>query len=297
MNSTGVQSNFWSSKKRTERITKIAVWLILVLGSVTMLLPIFWMFSTALKTEATVFATPPIWIPLHPLWKNFVDAWNIDGIYKSQGVNFTTYTINTIIISVSNAIGVMISSAVVAYAFARLRFPGRDVLFLLCLATLMIPYQVTMIPTFILFRNLGWYNTYYPLIVPAFLGGGAFNIFLVRQFFMTIPYELDEAGKIDGCSHLGIFYRILLPLCKPALATVGVFSFVYNWNDFLNPLIYINSNSKYTLTLGLTNFVSFYGQQYNLLMAASLVISIPVIIIFLIGNQYFIRGIATTGFK
>jgi multiple sugar transport system permease protein len=169
--------------------------------------------------------------------------------------------------------------------------------FILCIATLMVPNQVTMIPTFILFKNLGWYDTFYPLIVPAWLGGGAYNIFLMRQFFMTIPYDMDEAAKIDGCSNLGLFWNILMPLCKPALATIGVFSFVYNWNDFLNPLIYLDTNSKKTLALGLTNFVSLYGQDYHLLMAASLIIMIPIILIFLFGQKHFIQGIATTGLK
>jgi multiple sugar transport system permease protein len=194
-------------------------------------------------------------------------------------------------------LGTTLSSALVAFAFARLRFPGRDTLFILCLATLMVPSQVTMIPTFILFKTLGWYDTFYPLIVPAFLGGGAYNIFLMRQFFMTIPYELDEAAKIDGCSNLGLFWNILLPLCKPALATVAIFSFVYNWNDFMNPLIYLDSNANKTLALGLTNFVSLYGQDYHLLMAASLIISIPIIVIFLSGQQHFIKGVVTTGLK
>jgi multiple sugar transport system permease protein len=205
--------------------------------------------------------------------------------------------VNTLIITVGTCLGVTLSSSLVAFAFARLRFPGRDILFLLCLATLMVPSQVTMIPTFVLFKSLGWYDTFYPLIVPAWLGGGAYNIFLMRQFFMSIPYEMDEAAKIDGCSDFGVFWRILLPLCKPALVTVAVFSFVFNWNDFLNPLIYLDSNSKKTLALGLTNFVSLYGQDYHLLMAASLLISIPLALMFLIGQRYFIQGIATTGLK
>jgi multiple sugar transport system permease protein len=165
------------------------------------------------------------------------------------------------------------------------------------LATLMVPSQVTMIPSFILFKSMGWYDTFYPLTIPAWLGGGAYNIFLMRQFFMSIPYELDEAAKIDGCSNFGLFWNILLPLCKPALTTVAIFSFVYNWNDFLNPLIYLDSNANKTLALGLTNFVSLYGQDYHLLMAASLLISIPIVVMFLIGQKQFIQGIVTTGLK
>jgi multiple sugar transport system permease protein len=314
---------FWASKRRTERITKIVVTILLVIGSVIMMLPIVWMLLTSFKTRADVFAVPPsnlnffqtlfFYIP-HPLhFENYPAAWNVldtnsgRPMYSAdqwsflgitfQGVNFTTYTVNTLTIAVLSCLGTTFSSSVVAFAFARLRFPARGPLFILCLATMMVPPQVTMIPTFILFKSIGWYDTFYPLIVPAFLGGGAYNIFLMRQFFMSIPYEMDEAAKIDGCSNFGVYWRILLPLCKPALTTVAVFSFVYNWNDYLNPLIYLDSNSKKTLALGLKNFVSLYGQDYHLLMAASLLISIPIAVMFLIGQRYFIQGIATTGLK
>jgi multiple sugar transport system permease protein len=304
---------FWASKRRIERVSKIFVTLLLIIGAGSMMLPIFWMLSTSFKTLTDVFAVPPIWIPNPLHFENYPNAWNIvdpqtgrvmfsDNSWNFfgltiQGVNFTTYLTNTLIIAVSVCAGVTLSSALVAFAFARLRFPGREVLWYICLATMMVPSQVTMIPQFILFKSIGWYDTFWPLIVPAWLGGGAFNIFLMRQFFMTIPYEMDEAAKIDGCSNFGVFWRILLPLCKPALTTVAVFAFVYNWNDFLNPLIYLDSNSKKTLALGLTNFVSLYGQDYHLLMAASLIIIIPIALIFLIGQRYFIQGIATTGLK
>jgi len=287
----------WASKKRNEKISNTLVFVVLLIGSVTMLGPILWMLSTSLKTATEVFAIPPIWIPSPLHFENYPTAWNISGMYATEGITFTTYLINTLIIAGLSCIGTTLSSSVVAFAFARLRFPGRGPLFLLCLATLMVPAQVTMVPSFILFNALGWRDTFYPLIVPAFLGGGAYNIFLMRQFFMSIPYEMDEAAKIDGCTNFGVYYRILLPLCKPALTTVAVFSFVYNWNDFMNPLIYLDSNSKKTLALGLTNFISLYGQDYHLLMAASLLISIPIAIMFLVGQRYFIQGIATTGLK
>ncbi len=290
-------NGFWASKRRSEKILKTAAVVILCIGAVSMLLPVIWMVSTSFKTPTEVFAVPPIWIPSPLHWENYPKAWTISGMYASEGITFTTYTINTLIIAISGCLGVTFTSSLVAFAFARLRFPGRGPLFLLCLATMMIPTQVTMIPTFILFKSIGWYDTFYPLIVPAFLGGGAYNIFLMRQFFMSIPYEMDEAAKIDGCTNLGVYWRILLPLCKPALTTVAVFSFVWNWNDFINPLIYLDSNSKKTLALGLTNFVSLYGQDYHLLMAASLLIVIPLVAIFLVGQRYFIQGIATTGLK
>ncbi len=298
---------FWASKRRTEKITKIVVSALLIIGSFIMMMPIVWMLSTSFKTRTDVFSVPPVWIPSPLHFENYPAAWTISGMYAGEdwsflgitfhGITFTTYTLNTLTIAILSCVGTTMSSSLVAFAFARLRFPGRGPLFLLCLATMMVPVQVTMIPQFILFKNLGWYDTFYPLVVPAFLGGGAYNIFLLRQFFMSIPYEMDEAAKIDGCTNFGVYWRILLPLCKPALTTVAVFAFVYNWTDYLNPLIYLDSNSKKTLALGLKNFVSLYGQDYHLLMAASLLISIPIAVIFLVGQRYFIQGIATTGLK
>ena len=315
MNETTLKNanGFWASKKRSERITNIVVTVLLVLGGVSMMLPMVWMLSTSFKALNDIFAVPPIWIPNPLHFENYPNAWNIVDPqtgrvmfgddswnffgFTIQGVNFTTYLVNTLFISILACVGATFSSALVAFAFARLRFPGREFLWYICLATMMVPAQVTMIPQFVFFKTLGWYDTFWPLIVPAWLGGGAFNIFLMRQFFMTIPYEMDEAAKIDGCSNFGVFWRILLPLCKPALTTVTVFAFVYNWNDFLNPLIYLDSNNKKTLALGLTNFVSLYGQDYHLLMAASLIITIPIALMFLVLQRYFIQGIATTGLK
>jgi multiple sugar transport system permease protein len=298
---------FWASKRRTEKITKTVTTILLVLGSLTMMLPVVWMLSTSFKTRADVFSVPPVWLPSPMHFENYGQAWTVSGMYAGEewgflgltfhGITFTTYTLNTLTIAVLSCLGTTLTSSLVAFAFARLRFPGRGPLFLLCLATMMVPQQVTMIPTFILFKTWRMYDTYWPLVLPAFLGGGAYNIFLMRQFFMSIPYEMDEAAKIDGCTDFGVFWRILLPLCKPALTTVAVFAFVYNWNDYLNPLIYLDSNSKKTLALGLKNFVSLYGQDYHLLMAASLLISIPIALMFLLGQRYFIQGIATTGLK
>lgn len=228
-----------------------------------------------------------------PQWHNYIEAW----APKALNETFNTYLLNTVIITTSAIIGVLLSSTFVAYGFARFRFPFRDLLFLLMISTMMIPVQVTMIPTFILFKYLGWIDTFLPLIVPTFFGGGAFNIFLIRQFFMTIPYELDDAAKIDGCNYFQILYIILLPLVKPALITVAIFGFVYNWNDFLNPLIYLNSSSKYTLALGLQTFTTMYGSYYHLMMAASTIVLLPVLIVFFLGQRYFIEGVATSGLK
>lgn len=230
---------------------------------------------------------------VNPQWQNYVKAWAPEALDET----FNRYLLNTIIITVLGITGVLLSSTLVAYAFARFRFPGRDILFLIMVSTMMIPVQVTMIPTFILFKYLGWIDTFAPLIVPTFFGGGAFNIFLMRQFFMTIPYELDDAAKIDGCNYFQIFSIILLPLVKPALATVAIFGFVYNWNDFLNPLIYLNSTSNYTLALGLQTFTTMYGTDYNLMMAASTIVLLPILIVFFFGQRYFIEGVATSGLK
>ncbi|MCX8093935.1 MAG: carbohydrate ABC transporter permease [Candidatus Goldbacteria bacterium] len=232
-------------------------------------------------------------VRINPQWQNYVKAWAPEALDET----FNRYLLNTIIITVFGITGVLLSSTIVAYAFARFRFPGRDVLFLIMISTMMIPVQVTMIPTFILFKYLGWIDTFAPLIVPTYFGGGAFNIFLMRQFFMTIPYELDDAAKIDGCNYFQIFSIILLPLVKPALATVAIFGFVYNWNDFLNPLIYLNSTSNYTLALGLQTFTTMYGTDYNLMMAASTIVLLPILIVFFFGQRYFIEGVATSGLK
>jgi len=228
-----------------------------------------------------------------PQWHNYVEAWSP----KALSETFTTYLLNTIFITVCGLLGTLLSSAFVAYGFSRFKFPYRDQLFLVMVSTMMIPTQVTMIPTFILFKYIGWIDTFAPLIVPTFFGGGAFNIFLMRQFFMTIPYELDDAAKIDGCNYFQIFWLILMPLVKPALVTIAIFGFVYNWNDFMNPLIYLNSSSKYTLALGLQTFTTMYGSYYHLMMAASTIVLLPILIVFFFGQKYFIEGVATSGLK
>jgi len=229
-----------------------------------------------------------------PQWRNYVDAWFPQALKPES---FTRFLTNTIIITVLGILGVILSSSFVAYGFARFSFPGKNVMFLIMISTMMIPAQVTMIPTFVLFKYMGWIDTFYPLIVPAFFGGGAFNIFLMRQFFLTIPIELDEAARIDGCNYFQIFWIILLPLVKPALVTIAIFGFVYNWNDFMNPLIYLNSASNYTLALGLQTFTTMYGSYYHLMMAASTIVLLPILIMFFFGQRYFIEGVATSGLK
>jgi multiple sugar transport system permease protein len=206
------------------------------------------------------------------------------------------YAKNTVIITGMSVIGVLLSSPLVAYGLARIDWKGRDVLFLLIVSTMMVPYQVTMIPVYLLFNSLGWINTYLPLTVPSYFGN-AFFIFLLRQFFMTIPRELSDAARIDGCSELTIYARIILPLAKPSLAVVALFQFIWVWNDFLGPLIYLKDQTSYTLSLGLQQFQSGYQTEWALLMAAASMMTLPIIILFFLTQRTFIQGITLTGIK
>ena len=265
------------------------VYTILAPLALLVMLPFVWMLSTSLKERAAIFVFPPDWIPNPVVWANYPEALTM--------IPFSLFLRNTCIHTFSSMIGILISSSLVAYSFARLRWPGRDLLFLIVLSTMMLPFQVTMIPQFILFRKLGWIDTFLPIIVPWYFGGGAFNIFLLRQFFMTIPTELDDAARIDGCSILGIYWRILLPLAKPALAAVAIFAFQARWNAFLGPLIYLQSRENFTLALGLRLFQEQYWVEWHLLMAASIVVMMPVILVFYFSQRYFIQGIVFTGIK
>lgn len=275
-----------------KRIKKIfgkgVVYIILATGAALYLFPFIWMLSTSLKTPPEVMMNPPIWIPAVPQWQNFVDA--------LTHFPFLLYLGNTVFLVVINVIGVLFSSSIAAYSFARLRWPGRDYMFYVLLATMMLPGAVTMIPQFILFNNFGWHGTYLPLTVPAFMGG-AFNIFLLRQFFRTIPMELSEAAKIDGCPEFFIFLKVIMPLTKPALAAIGIFTFMGTWNDFLGPLLYVSDPNRFTLTFGLRTFQMQYDQQWHLLMAASIVVALPTLVAFFAGQKYFIEGITITGIK
>jgi ABC-type glycerol-3-phosphate transport system permease component len=274
---------------------KIIAWLALLGISLLFVVPLLWMISTSLKEPSDLLGFK--WIPTRIAWENYRDAFSF-GMWPQ-------WTMNTVIITVSSVIGQVISSSLVAYAFSRLRWRGRDVLFSLVLATMMLPSVVTMIPQFILFAKLPafgfqgsrvWTNTFLPLIVPAFTGG-AFYIFLLRQYMRTIPMELSEAAKIDGASELRIWWSIILPLTKPAVATVAIFTFQGAWQDFMGPLLYLQSESKYTLQLGLRQFEAAAGgtPAWNWLMAASLLVMLPVLIVFLLFQRYFIEGVTFTG--
>ena len=257
-------------------------------GALIFLVPLVWMISSSLKPDYQIFAMPPELIPKPPRWQNYSEALTY--------VPFDRYAVNSLIISTLTIIGHLLSCTVIAYGFARLRAPGKDFLFVLVLATMMLPYPVTMVPLYMLFNWLGWINTFLPLTVPAFFGS-AFYIFLLRQFFLTIPSDLENAAIIDGANILQILWYVMLPLSKPALATVAIFTFQNAWNDFLPPLIYLHDQSLYTVTLGLNFFRATYTINWAYLMAASLVTMLPVLLVFFLAQRLFIEGITFSGLK
>lgn len=265
------------------------LYLVLILGALVFMMPFLWMLSTSLKTPDLVTQYPPVWIPPKFMWSNYVQTW--------KTVPFGLFTKNTLQVALLATIGTTLSACVVAFGFARIRFPGRNALFVLMLSTMMLPGIVTLIPGYILFRELGWIDTLKPLWVPAFFGGGAFNVFLLRQFFMTIPLELDEASRIDGASWWQVFWQVVLPLAGPATTTVALFSFIGAWKDFMGPLIFINSLEKQTLELGLQTFQTLYGTHWELMMAGAVIVVLPLLVIFFIGQRFFIQGIVMTGLK
>ena len=222
-------------------------------------------------------------------WENYPTAWTAKP--------FNRYLVNTLIITLACIIGQVFSASLVGFGFSRLEFPGRTVLFFVMLSTMMLPSQVTMIPQYLIYRWLGWIDTFLPLTVPSYLGGGAFFIFLFRQFFMTLPRELDEAATVDGCSGFRVYWNVLMPLCKPVVATIAVFSFITHWNEFMGPLIYLNSPEKQTLALGLRAFQGTYVTQLHLLMAASLVVLLPILVVFFLAQKHFVKGVVLSGIK
>ncbi len=262
--------------------------LILVITAAIFLIPLVWMLSSSLKPDYQIFAQPPVLIPSPPRWENYTEALNY--------VPFGRYALNSLALSVITIIGHLFSCTLVAYGFARLRAPGRNGLFVVVLATMMLPYPVTMVPLYMLFNALGWVNSILPLTVPAFFGN-PFYIFLLRQFFMTLPPELEDAARIDGANTAQIIWYIVLPISRPALATVAIFTFQGTWNDFLGPLIYLQNQQLYTVTLGLNFFRSTYDVKWAWLMAASLVTMLPLLVVFFLAQRLFIRGISLTGVK
>ena len=267
---------------------KTGLYILLLIGAVIFALPFLWMLRTALMEPAQVQKVPLIWIPNPIRWSNFSEALTF--------MDFPRLLRNTLIISGLAILGQVLSCSIVAFGFARLRFPGREFLFMLLLSTMMLPMMVTEIPRFILFRHFGWIDTFYPLIVPAFFGA-PFFVFLLRQFFKTIPMSLDEAARIDGCSSFRLYAQIMLPLSKPVLATVIIFSFIWSWNDFWGPLVYLRSAENKTLSLGLQVFQGVYQTDYHYLMAASLVVLLPILVTYVVAQRYFVQGIVMSGMK
>lgn len=278
-------------------LRRLSVHLALVVLSLPFILPLAWMVSTSLKDDRQIYAGEGQQVGAFTLGSLVPDPIEWGNYYEAiTAVPFGTYLRNTIYLCVMNVVAVVLSSAVVAYGFARLRFPGRDVLFFVMISTMALPPQVTMIPIFALFRYIGWYGTYLPLIVPYFFAT-PFFVFLLCQFFKTIPEELAESARIDGAGEWMIFLRIMLPLCIPAMATCALFQFLYSWNDFFGPLLYINDPSRYTIAYGLQQFLSNYEGKWAELMAGATIFTLPVIVLFFLAQRTFIQGIATTGFK
>lgn len=269
-------------------LTKGLSLVILIAFSIFILFPVVWMISTSLKTNAQLYTDPPTWIPRPAVWSNYIKAWN--------SIDFTRYTINTAVYAITVVIGTVISNSLVAYGFAKLRFPGKEVLFGVLLSTMMIPGMVTMIPNYILFAKLHWTGTYLPLIVPSFFAS-AFFTFLLRQFFMGIPEELSEAARIDGANDLYIWWKIILPLAKPALATVALYTFEGAWNDYVGPVLYLTKPELYTVQIGLSMFRSTSDINWQYVMAASVVVMIPTVVLFSAFQRYFVEGAAVSGIK
>jgi multiple sugar transport system permease protein len=261
---------------------------LMLLGCVVVLVPFLWMISSSLKTPADVIAFPPDWIPNPIIWDNYPQSLSVLPMGLAYLNSFKIATLDTI--------GGLFTCSLAAYAFARMRFPGRDVLFIVLLATLMIPQEVNLIPLYILFKQIHWIDTHWPLIVPPVLNN-PYGVFLLRQFFRTIPSELEDAARIDGANPWTIYSRIVLPLAVPALVTLGIFIFLYNWNQFLTPLIYLNSSSNFTVPMLLTAYAADYGYQWGLQMAACTIAMVPVIAVYAVGQRYFIEGIALSGLK
>jgi multiple sugar transport system permease protein len=280
---------FTLTNPQRKKIQTFLVYLFLIIASAATVLPLLWMISTSLKSGDIIFQIPPKWLP---------DSFHLENYHRAvTDIPFFLYLKNTVIITVFRVFAEVFISALVAYGFARFHFPGKNIWFMLLLSTIMLPGEITMIPLFIMFDKLGWINTFKPLIVPAFFGGQAVFVFLLRQFFLTIPRELEEAALIDGATRFQIFYKIFLPLSKPALITIGLFSFQGSWNDLLGPLMYLNDSNKFTLQLGLAMFNGMTRVEWGPLMAASLLVLLPTLLLFFAMQKYFVEGISVTGIK
>ncbi|MCB0062906.1 MAG: carbohydrate ABC transporter permease [Caldilineaceae bacterium] len=278
---TLLQSRTWRT-----RVGHLLLHVVMIVLGMTFLMPLAWVISTSLKLPGQVFITPIEWIPTEPKWSNYLEVF--------ERLPFHLFIRNSFYVTIMGTLGTVFSSLTVAFGLARLRWPGRDLLFMVLLATMMLPGVVTMIPVFIIFKEIGWVGTFYPLWVPAWFGI-AFYIFLMRQYMMTLPIELDEAAKIDGASNFRILWQVIAPLCLPAIATVTIFAFMQHYNAFMEPLIYISDNEMFTLPLGLLWFKGRFGNFWHLVMAASMITITPVIVLFFMAQRYFVQGAQFTG--
>lgn len=275
-------------KNKTGFIVKrVILYASLIVLSAIMIIPFIWMLSTSLKTQYDAVKIPPVWIPENPQWENFAKLFTEQPMLQ--------FMLNTIKIVVIVVLGQLFFSSLAAYAFARIPFKGRTPIFFCYIATLMVPGQVTMIPTYLMFAKVGLTNTHWPLILPAFFS--AFGVFLLRQFFMTLPKELEEAAEIDGCNPFTTYLKIMLPMIVPAMLTLGVFTLMNTWNDYMGPLLYLSSPEKFTMTLGIAYFKGIYTTQWNLVMAGAVISILPILIAYLCAQKYFVEGIAFSGVK
>ena len=279
-----------SSQRAGRNIRRFLIYTVLIIAAFIALFPFIWMVSTTFKSMSDLYSMPPTLFPKNVTFDNYIEGW--------EGADFSKYFLNTLIVTLAATCGTVLSSSIVAYGFARYKARFSSLFFAVLLGTMMLPSQVTLIPQYLLFYKMKMIDTYWPLIIPSWLGGGAFNIFLFTQFFRTIPRELDEAAKVDGANSLQVFMSILLPSVKPVMMAVLVMSLVYNWNDFFNPLIYLNSNEKFTIAIGLQFFKGSQGNvQVGQMMAMAFVSLIPILILFVFCQRYFIEGIKMSGLK
>ena len=271
------------------------LYLIAIFSSAVFMFPFIWTILSSLKTGGELFLFPPTWFPAVPQPQNYLKVFEI--------VPWASWTWNSVLVALLSTFGAVLTAAIVGYSFARFRYPGRDILFMVTLSTMMLPVEVTLIPLYLMFAKIGWLDSYKPLIVPSYFGGSAFLIFLMRQFFMSIPFDLDEAARIDGAGYLRIFWQILMPLSVPVTATAAVLTFMGQWNAFLYPFIFLNTKAKYTLAVGIRYFQAVAGfaddvePKYHLLMAGSVMMTVPIIVMFFVAQRYLVKGIVMSGIK
>lgn len=288
-------SSIFQSATWRRHIGRAILYIIAISSSAVFMFPFVWTILSSLKRGAELFKFPPTWFPEVPQFQNYPKVFEI--------VSWGTWTWNSVYVAGLSTFGAVLTAALVGYSFARFRYPGRNILFMITLSTMMLPVEVTLIPLYLMFARIGWMDSYNPLIVPSFFGGSAFLIFLMRQFFMSIPLELDEAARIDGAGYLRIFWQILMPLSVPVTATAAVLTFMGQWNAFLHPFIFLNTKSKYTLAVGIRYFQSVAGfaddvePKYHLLMAASVMMTVPIIVLFFLAQRYLVQGIVMSGIK